>query len=143
MKFEAFPKLVIIGITAAIIEELITWTMKSFHWLKISAFEASSMMFMRKPDWWLGVIALPMVTILAVITHHYLTIRVIGTESILLKGTVYAMTVYALVFQFWGNAMGNTYMILDRTGNYIFAVSAAITGLIAAYLTNKYVLKSR
>lgn len=141
MKSEDYPKLVIIGIIAAILEELFTWTMKSFHWLNISAFEASSMMFMRKPDWWLGVLALPMVTILAVITHHYLTIRVIGTESLLLKGTIYAMTVYALIFQFWGNALGNTSMILDTTGNYVFAVSTAFTGFIAAYLTNKYVIK--
>lgn len=138
MKSDKFPILVLIGIICVIPHEIITLTMKKLHVTTISAFEACSMMFMLKPSWLLGILALPAVGILGVITFYYL-MKAIGIEYLYLKISIYAMTINAFIFQVFGTLVRNHYMIQSAVGNYVFASSTALTGSVAGILMKKYV----
>lgn len=138
MKSDKFFELVLIGIVCVIPHEINTLIFKSFHVTTISAFEACSMMFMRKPGWILGILALPLVGVLGVVVFYYLTKR-IGTEYLLLKIVIYAMTIHAIIFQIFGTIVNNPNMIQNTAGNYVFAFSTGFTGFVAGVLMKKYV----
>jgi hypothetical protein len=138
LKSDYFLELVIIGIVIAIPEEIVSLTMKTLHLTTISTFEECSMMFMREPSWLLGFLALPSVNVLGVVIYYYLT-KVIGTQYLLLKITIYAMVINALIFVIFGTLIGNKNLIQNTTGNYMLALSAALTGIYAGILLKKYV----
>lgn len=138
MKSYKFPILALIGIICVILHEIITLTTRQLHVTTISACEVCSMMFMPKPSWLLGLLALPAVGMLGVITFYYLA-KAIGTEYLLLKGAIYGMTINAVIFQIFGTLVRNHYMFQSIAGNYIFASSTALAGLVAAILMKKHV----
>lgn len=138
MKSDKFLELVLIGITSIIPHEIVTLIFKNFQVTTISAFEACSMMFMRKPSWLLGFLALPSVGVLGVVTFFYLT-KAIGTEYLFLKIIIYAMTINAVIFQIFGTIINNSNMIQNTAGNYVFAFSTGFIGFVAGVLMKKYV----
>lgn len=138
MKSDKFLELVLIGIVCVIPHEINTLILKKLHVTTISAFEVCSMMFMLKPSWFLGILALPSVGVLGVTSFYYLA-KGIGAGNLLLKTTIYAMTINALIFEVFGTLARNQNMIQDVAGNFGFAVSTAFTGFIAGVLMKKYI----
>lgn len=141
MEEDKYPQLVLIGIVCILPMEILTIITKYFHITTITAFEAFSMLFMREPSWTLGLLALPAVGIIGVLSFYYSMIKLIGTKHTVLKAVIHAVTVNAIIFEVFANIIGNHNMIQDTLGNYAFCIGAASAGVTAGYLIKKYIFK--
>jgi hypothetical protein len=135
-----FLKFVLNGFLITLPQEIYTQIMKYFHLTNISAYEAGSMLYMREPSWVLGALALPCIDILGAIVFFYL-LEIIGRDDLILKSIFYSMVVNSILFQIFGTITGNTNVMQDTSGNFVFASSSALAGFSGGIFLQKFILK--
>jgi hypothetical protein len=140
LKSGMFPKFVLNGFLITLPQEIFTQIMKHFHLTNISAYEAGSMLYMKEPSWVLGALALPSINILGAIVFFYL-LEIMGRDDLILKSIFYSMVVNSILFQIFGTLAGNTTIIQDTSGNFVFASSSALAGLTGGIFLQKFILK--
>lgn len=117
-----------------------TWTMKFFGFTNITALEAISMMWMKEPNWVLGILAALGFNAWVTIFIYY-SPKIWGTDYFPIKAMLLTMTSESLLFNIFGVLNNNPLMIQDTIGNYVHALTAAMGGLTSGFLIQKFVFK--
>lgn len=111
--------------------------MKFYHFTDISAFQATSMMFIREGSTYLGILSyLGYSAVLGLILYY--SAKVLGTDSFPIKALFISMVAESLLFIIFGNIMNNENMIQTVAGNFTYASAAALGGLCRGYLMKEY-----
>lgn len=119
-----------------------TRLMKHFGYTNLTALEALSLMWMREPNWVLGVLAFFGVSTWESLLV-YLSTKIWGTDYLPLKGMLILMTCQALIFSIYGILGGQSELVQSVSGKYVHASAAATGGLIIGYILKKFILKGK
>lgn len=127
----------LIGMVIVIPLEIISLFFKHIGWVTATNGESCSMMFIPEGSWVLGLLALPSVGGLAILSLYLLT-RIIGTDHLPLKGLIVGMVAKALVFTIFGTLANNHHLIQTPLGNYVIALNSGFGGFLGGVLMKKY-----
>lgn len=117
-----------------------TQLMKHFGLTNLSALEALSLMWMREPNWVLGILGFLGVSAWETLLVYYST-KIWGTDYLPLKGMLIVMTCQAVIFSLYGILGGQSQLVQSVSGNYVHASGAAFGGLFVGYILKKFILK--
>lgn len=119
------------------IGEVNTQIMKYFGLTNLSAFEALSLMLLREPSWFLGILAAFLFNAwLSLIIYHLP--KILGPDHFPFKCMLVTMTGESLLFNIFGILGKNERMIQSLSGNYVHSLAAGFGGWIAGLLVKKY-----
>lgn len=141
MKYNKPLIAVLIGAVSTIPYEIFMLIIKFVGLTKHSIFEFSSMMFISKGSWWLGVLSAPATGGMAGLVLYEL-IRVIGYDYLPIKGALVWMTMWALIDIIFATLGKNTIMDQPLSGHFMHALGAGMAGSIMGYLMVKYLVRN-
>lgn len=122
--------------------ELYTQLMKHYGLTSLSAFESISLMWLKEPNWVLGILGAVGFNFWISLSIYYST-KLWGADYLPLKGMMLAMTSESLLFNIFGIISKNDQLIQNVSGNFVHASAAGLGGLFSSYLIKKYLFKKR
>lgn len=137
MKYDKPLIAMLIGVIVVIPLEFLTQIFKHLNITTISIFEFTSMMFIWEGNWLIGALSTPVVGALATFTLYHLT-KIIGTDFLLFKGAIIGMFTWAIIDVIFGTLGKNNNIDQPILGHFAHASGAALAGVIAGFLMNKY-----
>ena len=141
MKHKLNKPLVAIAIDMLVVLplEIYTQLFKYFNLTKLSAFEYTSLIVTKEPNWWLGLMTGPGVAGMATLILYY-TSLIWDTDYFPLKGAFIGAITYSFIAILKSLLTGFN---LETTGHFVHASAGLIGGLLAGYLVKKYLLLSK
>ncbi|MDW7674257.1 MAG: hypothetical protein SCK28_06975 [Bacillota bacterium] len=125
---------ILIGMILILPLEIYTQIFKYFGLTKVSAFEYTSMIVSREPNWWVGILTGPGVAGTATLLLYYSSI-IWGTDYFPLKGAFVGAITYSFIAIL--KSLLTEFTMLT-TGHFIHALGGTLGGFFSGYLLKRY-----
>jgi hypothetical protein len=137
MKYDKPLLAMLFGFTPLPVLEGFTQIMKHLGLTSLSVFEALSLMWLRKPSWVLGILAmLGIGSWIGLIIYQ--SGKILGVDYFPIKAMLIELTSVFLIFSIFGTIGRNELIIQSVSGFFVHAFAAAIGGLSTGFLIKKY-----
>lgn len=111
--------------------------MKYLGLTTLSVFEVLSLMWLRKPSWLLGILAMFGIgSWIGLIIYH--SVKILGVDYLPIKTILIEFTTLFLVVSIYGTLGGNELLIQNASGFLVHTLDAVIGGLCTGFLMKKY-----
>lgn len=142
MKYDKPLLAYLIGMVLIIPLEIYTRIFKYFNLTHFSVMEYTSMIMVREPNWWIGMMSGPGVGGLAGITIYYST-KVLGADYLPIKGAIIGSITYGLIDVLMGVLTNNPNLSHADTGHFVHASAGILGGALAGTFIKKYLLQPK
>lgn len=137
MKKDRTFQAVLLGFPIIPVIEIYTQIMKQLDFSSLSALEAISLMWLKKPNIPLGILgALGLISWFSILSYH--SSKIWGMDYFPLKTMLLGMTAESVMFIIFGVLGQNELLVHDVSGNFVHATASAISSLAAGFLMRKY-----